>query len=103
MCEMLPEDAVVYMIQVPKNAVPSTTKYNVTEVQPKKVIPIKILQNGKFMHKCPMCEKVMVSWVGGIDTLIRIRHILACTAKKCVNLWMVCAIISEPVKQILLR
>ena len=76
-CEMVPEDplnAVINMIQVPKNAVPSTTKYNVTEVQAKKVIPIKILQNGKFMHKCPMCEKVMVSWGGGIDTHIRVEH-----------------------------
>ena len=64
MCEMVPEDplnAVVNMIHVPKNTVPGITKYNVTEVQAKKVIPVKILQNGKFMHKCPMCEKVMVS------------------------------------------
>ena len=67
MCEMVPEDplnAVRNMIYVPKNAVPATTKYNVTEVQAKKVIPIKILQNGNFMHKCPMCEKVMISWGG---------------------------------------
>ena len=65
MCETVPEDplnGVINMIQVPRNAVLGTTKYNVTEVQAKKVIPIKILQNGKFMHKCPMGEKVMVSW-----------------------------------------
>ena len=76
MCEMVPEDplnAVVNMIHVPKNTVPGITKYNVTEVQAKKVIPVKILQNGKFMHKCPMCEKVMVSW-GGIDSHIRVEH-----------------------------
>ena len=51
MCEMVPRDplnAVVNMIHMPKNAVPSTTKYNVAEVQVKKVIPIKILENGKF-------------------------------------------------------
>ena len=39
MCEMVPEDplnAVVNMIHVPKNTVPSTTKYNVAEVQAKK-------------------------------------------------------------------
>ena len=68
MCEMVPEDplnAVVNMIHVPNNAVPSTTKYNVAEVQVKKVIPIKILENGKFKHKCPMCDKVMVSCGGG--------------------------------------
>ena len=66
-CEMVPEDplnAVVNMIHVPKNAVPGTTKYNVAEVQANKVIPIKIQQNGKFKHKCPMCDKVMVSWGG---------------------------------------
>ena len=64
MCEMMPEDplnAIVNMIYVPKNAVPST-KYSVAKVQVKKVIPIKILENGKFKHKCPMCYKVMVSW-----------------------------------------
>ena len=36
MCEMVPEDplnAVVNMIQIPKNAVPGTMKYNVAEVQ----------------------------------------------------------------------
>ena len=36
MCEMVPEDllnAVINMIHVPKNAVPSTTKYSVVEVQ----------------------------------------------------------------------
>ena len=36
MCEMVPEDplnAVVNMILVRNNAVPSTTKYNVAEVQ----------------------------------------------------------------------
>ena len=76
MCEMVPEDplnAVVNMIHVPKNTVPGITKYNATEVQAKKVIPVKILQNGKFMHKCPMCQKVMVSW-GGIDSHIRVEH-----------------------------
>ena len=39
MCEMVPEDplnAVVNMIHVRNNAVPSTTKYNVAEVQVKK-------------------------------------------------------------------
>ena len=68
MCEMVPEDplnAVVNMIYVPKNAVPSTTKYNVVEVQVKKVIPIKILESWKFKHKYPICDKVMVSWGGG--------------------------------------
>ena len=68
MCEMVPEDllnALINMIYVPKNAVPGTTKYNVAAVQVKKVIPIKILENGKFKHKCPMCDKVMVSWGGG--------------------------------------
>ena len=49
------------MIHVPNNAIPSTTKYNVTEVQVKKIIPIKILENGKFKHKCPMYDKVMIS------------------------------------------
>ena len=61
MCEMVPEDplnAVINMILVPKNAVPSTKKYNVAELQVLKVIPIKILENGKFKHKCPMCDKV---------------------------------------------
>ena len=65
MCEMVPEDplnAVVNMIHVPKNTVPGTTKYNIAEVQVKKVIPIKILENGKFKYKCPMCDKVVVSW-----------------------------------------
>ena len=67
MCEMVPEDplnAVVNMIHEPNNAVPSTTKYNVAEVQVKKIIPIKILENGKFKHKCPLCDKVMISWWG---------------------------------------
>ena len=67
MCEMVPEDllnAVINMIHVPKNAVPDTMKY-IAEVQVKKVIPIKILENGKFKHKCPMCDKVTVSWGGG--------------------------------------
>ena len=75
MCEMVPEDplnAVVNMIHVPKNIVPGTTKYNVRSSS-EKVIPVKILQNGKFMHKCPMYEKVMVSW-GGIDSHIRVEH-----------------------------
>ena len=56
-CEMVPEDplnAVIKMIHVPKNAVPSTMKYNVAEVQVKKIIPIKILENKKFKHKCPV-------------------------------------------------
>ena len=78
MCEMVPEDplnAVVNMIHVSKNAVPSTMKYNVAEVQVKKNIPIKILENGKFKHKCPLCDKVMVSWEGGgIDTHIKVEH-----------------------------
>ena len=68
MCEMVPENpfnAVINMIHVPNNAVTSTTKYNVAEVQVKKIIPIKILENGKFKHKCPMCDKVMISWGGG--------------------------------------
>ena len=69
MCEMVSEDppnAVINMIHVPNNAVPSTMKYNVAEVQVKKIIPIKILENGKFKHKCPMCDKVMISWGGGV-------------------------------------
>ena len=77
MCEMVPEDplnAVVNMIHVPKNAVPSIMKYNVAEVQVKKVIPIKILENGKFKHKCPLCDKVMVPWGRGIDTHIKVEH-----------------------------
>ena len=64
-CEMVPEDplnAVVNMIHVPKSAVPGTTKYNIAEVQVKKVILIKILKNEKFRHECPLCDKVMVSW-----------------------------------------
>ena len=67
MSEMVPEDplnAVVNMIHVPKNAVPSTMKDNVAEVQVKKVIPIKILENGMFKHRCPMCDKVLVSCGG---------------------------------------
>ena len=66
MCEMVAEDplnAIVNMIHVPNNAVPGTTKYNVAEVQVKKIIPIKILENGKLKHKCLMCDKV-VSWGG---------------------------------------
>ena len=65
MCEMVPEDpfnAVVNMIHVPNNAFPGTMKYNVAEVPIKNIIPIKILENGKFKHKCPMCDKVMISW-----------------------------------------
>ena len=76
MCEQVPEDplnSVVNMIHIPTNAVPGTTKYSVAEVEAKKVIPIKILQNGKFVHKCPMCDKVMVSW-GGINSHIRLDH-----------------------------
>ena len=76
MCEQVPEDplnSVVNMIHIPMNAVPGTTKYSVVEVEAKKVIPIKILQNGKFVHKCPMCDKVMVSW-GGINSHIRLDH-----------------------------
>ena len=68
MCEMVPEDplnAVINMIHVPNNAVPSTMKYNVAEVQVKNIIPIKILENGKFKHKYPVCDKVMISWGGG--------------------------------------
>ena len=68
MYEMIPEgplNAVINMIHVPNNAVPGTMKYNVAEVQVKKIIPIKILENGKFKHKCPMCDKVMISLVGG--------------------------------------
>ena len=67
MWEMVPEDplnAVLSMIHVPNNVVPSTTKYNVAEVQVKNIIPINILENGKFKHKCPMCDKVMISWGG---------------------------------------
>ena len=51
MYELVPEDplnAVVNMIHVRNNAVPGTTKYNVAEVQVKKMIPIKILENGKL-------------------------------------------------------
>ena len=76
MCEQVPEDplnSVVNMIHIPTNAVPGTAKYSVAEVEAKKVIPIKILQNGKFVHKCPMCDKVMVSW-GGINSHIRLDH-----------------------------
>ena len=64
-CEIMPEDplnAVINMIHIPKNAVLGTMKYNVSEVQVKKVIPIKLLESGKFKHKCPLCDKVMVSW-----------------------------------------
>ena len=50
-------------------------KYNVAEVQVKIIIPIKILKNGKFKYKCPICDKVMVSWGGGgIDTHIKVDH-----------------------------
>ena len=76
MCEQVPEDplnSVINMIHIPTNAVPGTTKYSVAEVEAKKVIPIKILQNGKFVHKCPMCDKVMVSW-DGINSHIRLDH-----------------------------
>ena len=47
-----PLNAVVNMIHVPKNALTGTMKYNVGEVQVKKVISIKILESGKFKHKC---------------------------------------------------
>ena len=65
---------VINMIHLPNNAVPSTMKYNVAEVQVKNIIPIKILENGKFKHKCPMCDKVMISWRGGIDSHIKVVH-----------------------------
>ena len=55
---------IINMIHVPNNAVPGTMKYNVAEVQVKNIIPLKILENGKFKHKCPMCDKVMISWGG---------------------------------------
>ena len=42
-------------------------------MQAKKVIPIKVLENGKFKHKFPLCDKVMVSW-GGIDSHIKVDH-----------------------------
>ena len=89
-----PLNAVVNMIHVPKNAVPSTMKYNVAEVQVKKVIPIKILENGKFKYRYPMCNKVMVSW-GSIDTHIKVDHFnqayscLHCT-KECKSLDGIC-------------
>ena len=76
MCEMVPEgplNAIINMIHIPNNAVPGTMKYNEAEVQAKKVIPIKILENGKFKHKCPSCDKVMVYWEG-IDSQIKVDH-----------------------------
>ena len=51
MYEMVPEDplnAVINMIHVPNNVVPGTMKYIVAEVQVKKIIPIKILENGNL-------------------------------------------------------
>ena len=104
MCEMVPGDplnAVVNMIHVPKNAVPGITKYNATEVQAKKVIPVKILQNGKL---CTSAQCVRKSWYHGVASIltlelsILIKHILAHTAKKSVNLLMVSAIILKLVK-----
>ena len=44
MCEIMPEDSlntVVNIIHVPKNAVPGTTKYKVSEVQVKKIYSSK--------------------------------------------------------------
>ena len=41
--------------------------------QVKKMIPIKILESGKFKHKCPMYDKVMISW-RAIDSQIKVVH-----------------------------
>ena len=77
MCEMVPEDplnAAVNMIHVPKNAVPGTIKYNVTEVQAKKLFLLKYC---KMESLCTSALCVRKSWYlggGGIDTHIRVEH-----------------------------
>ena len=108
MCEMVPEDslnAVVNMIHVPKNIVPGTTKYNVTEVQVKKLFLLKYC---KMENLCTSAQCVRKSWCHGVVSIltlelsILIKHILAHTAIKSVNLLMVSAVILKLVKQSLL-
>ena len=66
MCEMVPEDplnAVVNMIHVRNNVVPGTTKYNVAEVQVKKMIPIKYQKMGSLNTNAPCVIKLW--YLGG--------------------------------------
>ena len=76
LCEIVPQDpinALVDLIHVPKKPFPADTKYDATDVTHEKVIPIKVFQNGKFVHKCPICKLVKVSW-GAIDSHIKYDH-----------------------------
>ena len=76
LCEIVPQDpinALVDLIHVPKKPFPADTKYNVTDVTHEKAILIKVLQNGKFVHKCPICKLVKVSW-GAINSHIKYDH-----------------------------
>ena len=104
MCEMVPEDplnVVINMIHVTKNTVPGITKYNVTEVQVKKLFLLKYC---KMKNLCTSAQCVRKSWYHGVASIltlelsILIKHILAHTAKKSVNLSMGSAVILKLVK-----
>ena len=49
------------------------TKYNVSEVVSEITIPLKLKENGKLRHKCPICGLIKVSW-SAVDRHIKYEH-----------------------------
>ena len=49
------------------------TKYNVSEVVSEITVPLKLKENGKLRHKCPICGLIKVSW-RAVDGHIKYKH-----------------------------